>query len=99
MLRFIKKIGIEEFDSDETIIQKNFLVYLGLAMSMGGVIWGGICYYFGLYLQAQIPLGYGMITAINFYFFSRMRNFATARFIQTLIVRDSLIKILDKWSA
>jgi signal transduction histidine kinase/CheY-like chemotaxis protein len=85
MLQLIKQIGIHQSDSDEIIIQKNFLVYLGMAMSVGGLIWGGICFSLGLYVQGLIPFGYTAITIANFYFFSRTCNFSTSRFVQTLI--------------
>jgi signal transduction histidine kinase/response regulator RpfG family c-di-GMP phosphodiesterase len=87
-MNFFKKlgnIGGVATDGDNVTLQKNFLVYLGIAMSMGGVLWGSICFAMGLYLQAAIPYGYVVITAINFYYFYRTKNFAVTRFIQTLI--------------
>jgi signal transduction histidine kinase/CheY-like chemotaxis protein len=85
VLKRLRKIGVREFDLEEVVIQKNFLVYLGLAMSMGGIIWGSICFSFELYFQGLIPFGYALITAINFFSFSLTYNFRIARFIQTFI--------------
>jgi signal transduction histidine kinase/PleD family two-component response regulator len=85
MFNLIKRIGISEFDLEETIIQKKFLVYLGLAMSICGVLWGSICIALGFYLQGLIPLAYSTITAVNFFWFHRSKNFAIARFIQVLV--------------
>jgi signal transduction histidine kinase/CheY-like chemotaxis protein len=85
MLNLINRIGISEFDAEETIIQKNFLVYLGIAMSLGGMVWGSICTAFGLYFQGLIPFGYAALTVVNFYGFHRSKNFTVARFVQVLI--------------
>jgi len=54
-------------------------------MSMGGILWGSLCLYFGLLIPAVIPFGYAVITAINLTMFAVIRNFALARFVQVLI--------------
>ena len=82
---FLNKIGTSETDSEEDILQKNFMLYLGTAMSIGGIIWGSICLSLGLYSQCSIPYGYAVITIINFYNFSNNKNFNTTRFVQVLI--------------
>jgi signal transduction histidine kinase/response regulator RpfG family c-di-GMP phosphodiesterase len=87
-MTFFKKlgnIGSVASDGSNITLQKNFLVYLGVAMSMGGILWGSICFVMGLYLQAAIPFGYLIITVFNLYYFYRTKNFAATRFIQTLI--------------
>lgn len=85
MLRFINKIGIDPKDSEETIIQKNFMIYFGLAMSCGGILWGIISLSLQLYFEGMIPLGYTFLTALNFIQFHTFRNFKQARFFQILI--------------
>jgi signal transduction histidine kinase/CheY-like chemotaxis protein len=82
---FLNKIGTSETDSEEDVLQKNFMLYLGTAMSVGGILWGSICLSLGLYLQCSIPYGYAVITIINFYNFYHNKNFNTTRFVQVLI--------------
>lgn len=61
------------------------MVYLGMAMSCGGLIWGTICILLGLTLQAFIPYGYTVLTAVNFIYFHQTKNFYDTRFFQALI--------------
>ena len=83
--RFFNNLGAVETDSPALRLQKRFLVYLGLAMSIGGLIWGTLSVYFQLYVPAIIPYGYTCLTAINFIFFGIFRNFRAVRFVQVLI--------------
>jgi len=78
-------IGDLQTDSESVKAKHRFLIYLGVAMSIGGMIWGVICIYFGLYYVAIIPLGYAVVTIINFLVFWLFKNFRLARFIQVLI--------------
>jgi signal transduction histidine kinase len=85
LVNFITAIGVNTSDSDELRIQKNFMIYFGIAMSGGGLVWGVICYVLGLHAESSIPLGYGGLTLLNFFYFYRWRNFVIARFFQILI--------------
>jgi signal transduction histidine kinase/DNA-binding response OmpR family regulator len=85
MLSFLNRIGIAKTDPEEQALQKNFMVYLGSAMSLGGLVWGSICAVLGLYLQGLIPYGYTVLTIINFYYFHTTKNFIVSRFFQVLI--------------
>jgi signal transduction histidine kinase/DNA-binding response OmpR family regulator len=85
IINFVNKIGTTQSDSEESILQKNFMIYLGTAMSVGGIVWGTICVSLGLYLQGIIPYGYAVLSAINFYTFHKSKNFKSARFFQVLI--------------
>lgn len=65
----LRKVGIAT--SDEDILQKNFMLYLGCAMSVGGIVWGTICLSLGLITQCVIPFSYALITFLNFCRFSQ----------------------------
>jgi len=96
--RFQKYLSIGDLNSDSEaeVLKHRFLIYLGSLMSIGGLIWGGICLYYEAYIPATIPLGYSVITPINFFFFARTKNFVAARFVQTLI--SLLLPFLFQWS-
>ncbi|MFO1481269.1 MAG: ATP-binding protein [Turneriella sp.] len=85
MFKFIESIGALPDDSPGLRLQKRFLVYLGSAMSLGGILWGSLCLYFGLTLPAVIPYGYVVLTVLNLSAFAVFKNFALARFFQVLI--------------
>lgn len=85
MINFLNGIGSRADDSPELALQKRFLVYLGTAMSFGGLLWGTLCLYFDLRLPALIPYGYVFITIINFSGFFFWRHFGVTRFVQVLI--------------
>jgi hypothetical protein len=38
IINFVNKIGTTESDSEESILQKNFMIHLGSAMSVGGIV-------------------------------------------------------------
>ena len=81
----IARIGINSSDDDNVILRKQFLVFQGIAMSIGGLLWGIMLLAFNLPLPSIIPFGYTLITIINFFFFNKTKNFVVARNIQTII--------------
>lgn len=91
----ISRIGIYPNDDDNTILKKQFLVYQGLAMSCGGILWGIMLLVFNYSIQSTIPFGYAIITTFNFYFFSRTKNFVICRNIQTTI--SLLLPFMLQW--
>ncbi|SFV67071.1 Signal transduction histidine kinase [hydrothermal vent metagenome] len=72
-------------DDSLTKEQELFLLYIGILMSFGGILWGSITLYYGLYFQASIPLTYSVITFFNFLYMNYSKNFETAKSIQLLI--------------
>ena len=46
----LASIGNKETDTDKEKLQHGFLVYMGLLMSGGGLLWGTISVYFDLLL-------------------------------------------------
>ncbi len=85
LLADISTIGIHVDDDDYTILRKKFLVYQGLAMGVGGLIWGSLLLAFNYPGPALIPYAYTFITIINFYFFDKFYHFGIARNIQAAI--------------
>jgi signal transduction histidine kinase/ActR/RegA family two-component response regulator len=85
IIDFLKKVGVADTDTEEDILQKNFMLYLGCAMSVGGIVWGTICISLGLILQCTIPYGYAVLTFFNFCRFNKTKNFNSTRFIQVLL--------------
>jgi hypothetical protein len=69
----------------EQKIQKNFLVFLAIFMSCGGLLWGWIAIQYGLTQQSIIPLSYVLISFLNITYFKFSKNFVIARTIQILI--------------
>ncbi|MBL1244643.1 MAG: HAMP domain-containing histidine kinase [Sulfurimonas sp.] len=81
----ILTIADTEFSTEEESRQHGFLIYMGLLMSCGGLMWGTFCLFFDLYLAASIPFGYISITILNFLFLYKTKNFFIAQKIQILI--------------
>jgi class 3 adenylate cyclase len=95
-LRRILVIGDLPQQSEEEKTQHQFLVYMGLLMSVGGIIWGSITFSHGLYLASLIPYGYTFLTICNFTYFYYSKNFRAARFNQVFI--SLLLPFLFQWS-
>jgi signal transduction histidine kinase len=79
----ISSIGINANDGEDTILQKNYLVYHALLMSAGGIIWGALCLIFDRRWQSLVPFGYVFISIINLLYFQYNRNFKIVKSIQT----------------
>ena len=88
--------GDEPNDSPNEKLNHSLLIYLGVAMSIGGVTWGSICIAYNLYLQAFIPLGYAALTLINFVIFRFSKSFPVARFFQIFI--SISLPFIFQWS-
>lgn len=89
-------IGHEEGDTYVIKQRKEFLIYMGLIMGCGGIVWGSLCLWFGLYLPAAIPLGYTVLTCLNFLYFYFTKNFTVVRSIQ--MTMSILLPFLFQWS-
>jgi hypothetical protein len=81
----LESIGVRPADPPELRLQKNFMVYLGCAMSCGGLLWGSLSAAYGLYAQSLIPYGYTAATILNFSYFHRTSDFKRVRFVQVLL--------------
>mgnify|MGYP003672155902 CR=1 FL=1 len=91
----ISRIGIVQGEDDNTILRKQFLVYQGLAMSMGGLLWGTLLLVFSYPVPSIIPFGYTVITGFNFFMLSRSKNFVICRNVQTSI--SLLLPFMLQW--
>ena len=96
MIKSIATIGNKETDTDLEKIQHSFLVYMGLLMSGGGLLWGTICVYYSLLLPSLIPYGYTALTAVNLTYFYFSKNFKLVRFIQVLM--SLLLPFMFQWT-
>ena len=94
-LAFISSIGISQQDKEDTVLQKRFLVYQALLMSMGGIIWGTLALVFDRAWQSSVPFGYAFLTALNLIFFHVSGNFKVVKTIQTAI--SLLLPFLFQW--
>lgn len=79
---FFYSFGIDKSDDLLIVETKNILKIIGVLMSIGGIIWGGLLLYFSLQSQAMIPLGYVLITIVNMYFLHKYKKLLPARIVQ-----------------
>lgn len=84
-LSYLSTIAETADSTDDEIIAHRFLIYLGLFMSVGGIVWGTISLVSGLVFQSFIPFGYALITAVNFMYLYHSKNFKRSQNIQVMI--------------
>ena len=65
--------------------QHSFLIYMGMLMSSGGLVWGSICLYHDIYIAAVVPYAYILITILNFTYLYFTKNFEVSQNIQIII--------------
>ena len=63
----------------------SFLIYMGLLMSTGGLLWGTLCLYHDIYIAAIVPYAYIVITILNFTYLYFTKNFQASQDIQIII--------------
>lgn len=78
-------IGDRPTDSEAQRLKHSLLVYMGVLMSVGGLVWGTLGLVNGFPAAAAIPYGYGVLTAINLLVFRATGNFRAVRFFQVSI--------------
>jgi len=81
----ILSIADKKSDSQKNKLEHRFLVYLGLAMSIGGIVWGSITLSNDMYIQSLIPYSYTIITFFNFIYLYKSKDFKTSKNIQVII--------------
>ena len=89
-------VGDTPNDTEQEKVQHHLLIYMGLLMGCGGLIWGSITAYYQLYFPACIPFGYSLLTIINFTHFYYKKNFLRTRFLQVLM--SLLLPFMFQWS-
>ena len=85
--RFLNRIGsIGQLptDSEDDRLQKRFLVFMGIGMSVGGVAWSIVLFALEKDIAGIFPSAYVVLTVANFLYFSRSKNFTYVRFFQVL---------------
>ena len=80
ILHKVIALGDSPQASEEQLSANHFLIYMGLLMSVGGLIWGSISLAYDLYVPSLIPYGYALLTAINFAYFRYSKHFEVCRF-------------------
>jgi class 3 adenylate cyclase len=91
----ITELGDQVQDNEDEKLEHHFLIYMGSLMGCGGVIWGSISFYYGLYPASIIPFSYTALTIFNFTLFYISKNFRRARFNQVLI--SLLLPFVFQW--
>lgn len=92
----IGAFGDKPEDDQEQQLRHRFLIYMGILMSCGGILWGVITAVFHLYIASVIPFGYTSLTILNFIYFYFSKNFKAVRFFQVLI--SLLLPFFFQWS-
>ena len=92
----IAAMGDRSQDSEEQKLEHHFLIYMGLMMGFGGMIWGSISSYYGLFIPSIIPFSYTTLTIFNFIYFYFSKNFRLVRFFQVLI--SLVLPFAFQWS-
>lgn len=96
LLKNISNIGIIPGDDENILHQKQFVVYEGILMSIGGLMWGTIVLFLDLTIQSIVPYGYVVLTFFNLLYFAKRKNFTIARDFQTAI--SLLLPFIFQWS-
>lgn len=95
-LGWLARVGESPDESSNDRLGRQILVYGGVLMSGGGVLWGALSLGFGLPRPAVVPLGYVVLTALNLWLLARTRNFPRARVVQVLL--SLLLPFFFQWS-
>ncbi len=83
-------------DDDQRLLEHRFLILAGTLMSGGGVLWGTISVFGGLFSQSLVPYGYVVVTVFNFLALAKWKNFAIARRVQ--IAASILLPFMFQWA-
>ncbi|MDH4225653.1 MAG: methyl-accepting chemotaxis protein [Deltaproteobacteria bacterium] len=92
----LTSLGNRPENTDKEKQQHMFLILMGVFMSGGGLVWGGITSYFGLYAASLIPFGYTFFTFWNLWLFSGTKNFGLVGFIQ--VSMSLLLPFFLQWA-
>jgi len=96
LINRINQIGILPGDEILASNKKRFVVYEAILMSLGGLGWGTLCYfYLERPMQSMIPYGYVILSAMNIMLFARFKWFAFTQALQTGI--SLLLPFLFQW--
>jgi hypothetical protein len=85
LIAALGRIGADPSAQEGEALQRRYLVYMGVLMSLGGLMWGGLAVGLGLYPESAIPFGYTLITAVNFTVYHRTVVGLRTRFGGTVV--------------
>ncbi len=91
----VAAIGDRPGDDREERTKHRLMLFAGTLMSGGGLLWGSISVYGGLWEQSLVPYGYVVVTALNFATFALWKNFRFARLVQ--VGASILLPFLFQW--
>lgn len=91
----LNKIGTIEGEDELLSNRKQFVVYEALLMSLGGIVWGFICFFIDKNFQSIIPFGYVILSILNMSYFNSSKNFVFVQAFQTAI--SLLLPFLFQW--
>jgi len=89
-------LGDRPQDTDDEKLEHHYLIYMGLLMAGGGIIWGSLSASYGLLVPSAIPFGYTILTIFNFSYFRASKNFRRVRFFQVLM--SLLLPFMFQWT-
>ncbi len=92
----LTSIGGVPNDRDEIRAIKSQLVLLAVLMSIGGIIWGLLLCYFGIYEAALIPFGYVIISCLNLVYLNYSKNYQTSIVLQIAI--SMILPFMLQWT-
>src|SRR5690242_8450403 len=94
-LHRLGSIGDQSGDPPAQKLQHRLLIYMGVLMALGASVWSGLSLGFGLLIPGVIPIGYILVTVLNYLWFASSKNFARARTIQILF--SVLLPFFFQW--
>lgn len=69
-------------DTQEDILHRNLLIFIGAFMSMAVMLWLAIYWLMGVRFSTNVPLAYQLFSVASLGYYLKTRNFAVFRFIQ-----------------
>lgn len=94
-LHRLGSIGDRSGDPPAQKLQHRLLIYMGVLMALGASVWSGLSLGFGLLLPGVIPIGYIVVTVLNYLWFASSKRFDRARTIQILF--SVLLPFFFQW--
>ncbi len=82
ILEFLSTIADTPQNTKEEKRQHAFLIYIGILMSFGGLLWGTIVMSSGLFYQSFIPFAYVLVTFGNYVLIYYTKDFNTGQAVQ-----------------
>jgi len=82
LIRQLGAIADRPGDDAEELLRHRIVIFAGLGMSGGGLLWGSLAASFGLRLESLVPFSYVVITALNLLVLAQTKRFPLARFVQ-----------------